>query len=329
MESVLVYDTSSDSEDGSIVTDSQRPVKLLNPLLEEESSRSIQVANGKASNDASIKWIRSVPHVAGNWASHVYIKVHSTLQLKDMAERCALLFRESSSLWQAHHAPKHKKENTNDHSQFQRENNNKKKRKINSDQFKHAQRVKNDVNMSSNMTFTSKSHDNTASPSESKCRRIKPGDLLMHDLSPGSYQHLSISKNFYLKEQHIEPFQNHLQEAFQGFPRFTVEVAEDCQVLVNEERTRSFLALQVCGGAGVLRELVAAADPVLRRYGAPPYYENPNFHVSICSALGDYSSANKEIKSRVSEEDEVSIITFEVTEIECKIGNKLMQISLL
>lgn len=55
--------------------------------------------------------------------------------------------------------------------------------------------------------------------------------------------------------------------------RFTVGVSDDLSLLVNDEGTRSFLALKVDQGTPKLHKLVESVDDVLRKYRQPVYYQ--------------------------------------------------------
>lgn len=50
-------------------------------------------------------------------------------------------------------------------------------------------------------------------------------------------------------------------------------ISDESRLLVNEERTRSFLALDVDQGTAQLQKIVNSIDEVLQRYKQPTYYE--------------------------------------------------------
>ncbi len=59
-------------------------------------------------------------------------------------------------------------------------------------------------------------------------------------------------------------------------------------VFVNDEKTRTFLALPVVGTAHArLVDVVRAVDRALTRFDLPPYYAEPAMHVSVAWAVGD------------------------------------------
>lgn len=57
---------------------------------------------------------------------------------------------------------------------------------------------------------------------------------------------------------------------------FTASVVSGYDVLVNEDKTRSFVCLRVRGGRQMVLNLIAKVDPLMRRFKQPVYYEvNP------------------------------------------------------
>jgi hypothetical protein len=109
---------------------------------------------------------------------------------------------------------------------------------------------------------------------------------------------------------------------------FTVALDARFELLVNDERTRSFLTVGV--GAGCddrLRRLVASVDAVLARYRQPLYYADPKFHVSVASLKGDAAAAWEAAgaEGQKGEEDAAAVV---VDMVECRVGHKLFEIPL-
>lgn len=84
--------------------------------------------------------------------------------------------------------------------------------------------------------------------------------------------HLSLSRPFALRYAQITPFVLELRAALKWRRRFVLSLA-GATVLVNDERTRSFLALQVADGAHDVRATLQRVDACMKRFALPLYYE--------------------------------------------------------
>jgi len=223
-------------------------------------------------------WIRNVPHVNGNWASHIYVKVRNSRGLQELAENCVAHFKRVSRQWK---------------------------------------------DLQNTTVGMKRLHSEMAQDASN------PGTaVVMNDFSQEGFQHLSLSKCFYLRQHQIEPFQLELRRAVEGYKSFCIELLEDYEVLVNEAGTRTFISASIGGGEHHLKRLISKIDPVLIKYKADPYYPDPKFHVSIASIRGDFNNTNLDIKAQTSPEDEVDVLDIDVDTLECKIGNKLLRIKL-
>jgi hypothetical protein len=107
-----------------------------------------------------------------------------------------------------------------------------------------------------------------------------------HSLSLAKHKsfHISLSRTFYVQFAFIESIVAKLQARLDTEPAFCVR-ASDCCLLVNEEETRSFLALLLYPNPALGR-LVEHVDDVLQEYKLQTYYESPKFHVSLGSFAG-------------------------------------------
>jgi len=60
--------------------------------------------------------------------------------------------------------------------------------------------------------------------------------------------------------------------------------AKHCEVLTNDEKTRSFLTIPVTNSSNEsVRNLMTIVDYVLSKFGQKRYYSDPKFHISIAS----------------------------------------------
>lgn len=67
------------------------------------------------------------------------------------------------------------------------------------------------------------------------------------ELTPIEEQHVSISKTVYLKQHQLGPFVQTVRDSIQGIKPFTLSFAQ-VSTLTNEEKTRSFVTLEVGTG---------------------------------------------------------------------------------
>ncbi|KAE8910297.1 hypothetical protein PF005_g1390 [Phytophthora fragariae] len=98
--------------------------------------------------------------------------------------------------------------------------------------------------------------------------------------------HLSLSRPFVLTFDQIEGFVDSLRSALKWRQRFSVTL-QGALVLVNDDRTRSFLSLRVSEGEQQLKQVLRCVDQCLARFELPTYYEDPIPHVSIASSMGE------------------------------------------
>jgi len=95
-------------------------------------------------------------------------------------------------------------------------------------------------------------------------------------------------------------------------------------VYTNEERTRTFLAVQLDAAfVAKMSALLRPVDLVMRDYRLPQFYEKPSFHVSLVWCVGDYQELLrkklKELQHLLEDHDTLKLL---VNEVHCKCGNK-------
>jgi hypothetical protein len=138
--------------------------------------------------------------------------------------------------------------------------------------------------------------------------------------------HISLSKVFPIRRHHVELLVEHIQNAIAAslMPKFTVELKE-LQYYTNEDRTRSFVSLNVSEGKRELISLIGYIDSVLEAFGFPTYYENPSPHVSIAWCLGDIRSHVPRLSKLLPKSLHFA---FEVNFVCCKIGKWMYKFNL-
>jgi hypothetical protein len=151
------------------------------------------------------------------------------------------------------------------------------------------------------------------------------GTIVRHDQI-----HLSLSKSFSLQLGCIDSFVQQLTT------RLTHERSTRCfvdrsmcssggDVLVNDEKTRSFWGWRVVQPNATLTRLVRHVDAVLKSYNQPSYYDPPIFHISLASFPGnvcdleeDEEEEDEEDSSDDDDDDESDYI--QVNLVQCKFG---------
>ncbi|KAH7479299.1 hypothetical protein PRIC1_009153 [Phytophthora ramorum] len=98
--------------------------------------------------------------------------------------------------------------------------------------------------------------------------------------------HLSLSRPFVLIYDQIDGFVDSLRAALKWRQRFNITLRR-ALVLVNDDKTRSFLALRVGEGEQQFVQVLRCVDQCLTQFKLPTYYKNPIPHVSIASSMGE------------------------------------------
>ncbi|KAF5351582.1 hypothetical protein D9758_007200 [Tetrapyrgos nigripes] len=98
--------------------------------------------------------------------------------------------------------------------------------------------------------------------------------------------HISLSKPVFLRAHQREEFKQAIRLLAQRDTAFKLSFTT-FSVLVNDEKTRAFLALDVGAGHHELKALVEGISPTLKSFRQKDYYSDPKFHASIAWALLD------------------------------------------
>ncbi|PKK25765.1 U6 snRNA biogenesis 1 [Columba livia] len=139
--------------------------------------------------------------------------------------------------------------------------------------------------------------------------------------------HLSLSQCVVLRYHWIDPFVRCLRERLATFHRFFC-VADQVKVYTNQNKTRTFIGLEVSTGHFQLLELVSEVDRVLEEFDLPTFYKDPSFHISLAWCVGDMSGrlegqCLRELQDIVDGfEDSALLLRVQWEQIRCKSGNK-------
>lgn len=100
-------------------------------------------------------------------------------------------------------------------------------------------------------------------------------------------------------------------------------------VLVNEDKTRSFLTLTL-HPSSTLTSMISQLDSILEEFGLPGFYDPPSFHISLLWFLQDRESDLESFVRDLEQNGQFEFQTeFRIEGVHCKCGNKLFQIGFL
>ncbi|EDR13734.1 uncharacterized protein LACBIDRAFT_309043 [Laccaria bicolor S238N-H82] len=110
--------------------------------------------------------------------------------------------------------------------------------------------------------------------------------------------HISLSRPIFLRVHQREDLKKALRALARRQKKFTLSFATFSE-LVNDEKTRTFLTMEVGAGHHELQNLAEALSPALQGIRQKEYYTNPRFHASIAWAHLD----------RPGNEDNLDLVT--------------------
>ncbi|XP_075693194.1 U6 snRNA phosphodiesterase 1 [Rhinoderma darwinii] len=145
--------------------------------------------------------------------------------------------------------------------------------------------------------------------------------------------HISLSQTVILRHHWINPFVQSLKDRLCFVSRFLC-VADRLKVYVNEEKTRTFLGMEVMTGHQQLLEVVSEVDKSLQEFNLETFYQNPSFHVSLAWCVGEVTEPLQgacllELQKVVDEFEDSDVLTrFYADEIRCKCGNQVWSVPL-
>ncbi|CAK1556270.1 unnamed protein product [Leptosia nina] len=143
--------------------------------------------------------------------------------------------------------------------------------------------------------------------------------------------HISVSKTIVLKYHLISSFTTSLQKELSVLKTFAIGF-DSVQIYTNEEKTRTFLALNAdFYSKKHLEDVVDKINRVLEDYSLPTFYDNPSFHMSILWWNGDLkkslSKQTKQLNNILLQEKKILPVV-NIAKIDCKVGNKYFQFHL-
>ncbi|XP_072983028.1 uncharacterized protein [Typha latifolia] len=144
--------------------------------------------------------------------------------------------------------------------------------------------------------------------------------------------HVSLGRTVAIQVHQIDSIVAMLRQKFQCQRRYYMEFNK-WDFFMNDEKTRSFLSLEVTGGGlPEITKQIHSVDEIYRLHGLPEFYKNPRPHISMLWASGDISHRLKQAideldksQSNVSSSRRHTFMC-KFSSIVCKIGKKTYDI---
>lgn len=137
--------------------------------------------------------------------------------------------------------------------------------------------------------------------------------------------HVSLSRVVVLKYHWINGFVESVRNIAANSVSFPLTL-QGLSVFVNDDKTRTFVAVDVLLGQENLSYIVDQLDDCLSEYSLPKFYDSRSFHVSVLWGLGDLST---KIKSTLENLESHNFMTSMVVDkLFCKTGNKFYEFPL-
>uniref|UniRef100_A0A8C9UT83 U6 snRNA phosphodiesterase n=1 Tax=Spermophilus dauricus TaxID=99837 RepID=A0A8C9UT83_SPEDA len=145
--------------------------------------------------------------------------------------------------------------------------------------------------------------------------------------------HLSLSQSVVLRHHWILPFVQALKDRMASFQRFFF-TANRVKIYTNQEKTRTFVGLEVTSGHAECLDLVSEVDRVMEEFDLTTFYPDPSFHISLAWCVGDArpqleGQCLQELQEILDEfEDSEMLLRVLTEQVRCKSGNKFFSMPL-
>ncbi|KAG6543184.1 hypothetical protein Mapa_015433 [Marchantia paleacea] len=140
----------------------------------------------------------------------------------------------------------------------------------------------------------------------------------------GGEYHISLSRTVAVRVHQIDSVVSMLRRRFSSQNRYFAEFGS-WEVFTNDERTRTFLSLEVIkAGVCEMQTQVRAVDEVLKLHNLPTFYKDPRPHISIGWAVGDVSIPLKTVADDLNNYQNKELLwSSQVKKVECKAGQRV------
>ncbi|XP_004483004.1 U6 snRNA phosphodiesterase 1 isoform X1 [Dasypus novemcinctus] len=145
--------------------------------------------------------------------------------------------------------------------------------------------------------------------------------------------HLSLSQSVVLRHHWILPFVQALKDRVASCQKFFF-TANRVKIYTNQEKTRTFVGLEITSGHTQCLDLVSEVDRVMEEFNLTTFYQDPSFHISLAWCVGDAclqleGQCLQELQEIVDEfEDSEMLLRVHAEQIRCKSGNKFFSLPL-
>ncbi|XP_033755406.1 U6 snRNA phosphodiesterase-like [Pecten maximus] len=148
------------------------------------------------------------------------------------------------------------------------------------------------------------------------------------DFKPIDNFHISLSRTVSLRHHWIKSLTDSLQAKARMLHKCYCEMV-GVKLYTNDEKNRTFVAVEVQSHPDVLRDYILAVDSCLEEFGLQKYYKDPSFHLSVGWCVGDVLPDVLEEQRRqlqavldrhLHTDSDLKLIP--VDQIQCKAGNK-------
>ncbi|XP_039736931.1 U6 snRNA phosphodiesterase 1 isoform X3 [Pteropus medius] len=138
--------------------------------------------------------------------------------------------------------------------------------------------------------------------------------------------HLSLSQSVVLRHHWIHPFVQALKDRMASCQRFCF-TANQVKIYTNQEKTRTFVGLEVTSGHTQFLDLVSEVDRVMEEFDLATFYQDPSFHISLAWCVGDAQlqlegPCLRELQIVDEFEDSEMLLRMHAEQVRCKSGNK-------
>ncbi|KAI3844594.1 hypothetical protein MKX03_001446 [Papaver bracteatum] len=143
--------------------------------------------------------------------------------------------------------------------------------------------------------------------------------------------HISLGRTVPIRVHQIDSVLAMLRQKFSSPKQYWIDFSK-WEVFVNDEQTRTFLAIEVvAGGFAEITRQIKSVNEIYRFHNLPEFYKDPRPHISLTWASGNVGDL---LKKRVTEDLSAGttmsqnrrIFTCEFKGIKCRIGNKQYKI---